>query len=299
MSNKPLVSVIVNCFNGEKYLEECLNSIINQTYQNWELIFWDNHSTDNSKKIFEKFEDKRLKYYLSSKHTFLYEARDQAVKMSKGEFLAFCDVDDFWSKEKLECLIPLFLDKKVGIAYSNVWLLNNTNKKKRKYINNELPKGNLKFHIIKHSPVTILAAVIRKSEYYNLKTGFNKNYQIIGDFDFFVRISKNIKFDCIQKPLVFYRLHDENFTKKNRDIEVKELEVWFEEMKNVDSFFSKEELDLINEKILYRKIMILILKKNLFSSIIKILKFPNNIKKIKLFVALLLPNFILRRIKEF
>ena len=70
-------------------------------------------------------------------------------------------------------------------------------------------------------------------------------------------------------------------------------------MKNVDSFFSKEELDLINEKILYRKIMILILKKNLFSSIIKILKFPNNIKKIKLFVALLLPNFILRRIKEF
>ena len=55
--NKPLVSVIVNCFNGEKYLEDCLNSILNQTYHNWEVIFWDNHSTDNSKKIFRKFSD--------------------------------------------------------------------------------------------------------------------------------------------------------------------------------------------------------------------------------------------------
>ena len=299
MSNKSLVSIIVNCFNGEKYLEECLNSIINQTYQNWELIFWDNHSIDNSKKIFQKFKDKRFKYYLSPKHTFLYEARDQAIKESKGEFIAFCDVDDFWSKEKLECLIPLFSDRKVGIAYSNVWLFNDADKKKKKYIRNELPKGNLRSHIIKQPSVSILAAVIRKSEYYNLKTGFNKNYQIIGDFDFFVRISKNITFDCVQEPLAFYRLHEGNFTKKNREIEVKEFESWFSEMRNTSSFFSEEELDLIKEQILYKKIMILILKKNLFSSIVNILKFPNNIKKIKLFIALLMPNFILRRIKEF
>ena len=102
-----------------------------------ELIFWDNHSIDNSKKIFEKFKDKRFKYYLSPKHTFLYEARDQAIKESKGEFIAFCDVDDFWSKEKLECLIPLFSDRKVGIAYSNVWLFNDADKKKKKYIINQ------------------------------------------------------------------------------------------------------------------------------------------------------------------
>ena len=57
---KPLVSIIVNCYNGEKYLSECLTSILNQTYQNWELIFWDNQSIDNSKKIFFKFNDKRF-----------------------------------------------------------------------------------------------------------------------------------------------------------------------------------------------------------------------------------------------
>ena len=49
---KPLISIIVNCFNGEKYLNQALQSAINQTFKNWELIFWDNQSTDNSKKIF-------------------------------------------------------------------------------------------------------------------------------------------------------------------------------------------------------------------------------------------------------
>ena len=118
MQKKPLVSVVINCFNGEKYLEECLSSIINQTYDNWEVIFWDNQSRDNSKKIFEKFNDKRFKYYLSPRHTFLYEARDLAIKESKGDFIAFCDVDDFWSKEKLECLIPLFRDKNIVVVLS-------------------------------------------------------------------------------------------------------------------------------------------------------------------------------------
>ena len=59
---KPLVSVIMNCHNGEKYLIESISSLITQSYKNWELIFWDNNSTDNSKKIVIKFKDKRIKY---------------------------------------------------------------------------------------------------------------------------------------------------------------------------------------------------------------------------------------------
>ena len=190
-------------------------------------------------------------------------------------------------------------NKKVGIAYSNVWLFNEVDKSKKKYIKNKLPTGNLRSHIIKEPVVTILDAIIRKSDYYNLEIGFNKNYQIIGDFDFFIRISKNITFECTQEPLVFYRLHEGNFTKKNREIEVQELESWFLEMKNTRSFFSEDELNLISEQILYKKIMILILKRNFFSSVLNIIKFPNRVKKIKLFIALLIPNFILRRIKEF
>ena len=89
----PLVSIIVNCFNGEKYLKEALQSVLKQTYKNWELIFWDNQSTDNSKKIFYEFDEKRFKYFSSEKHTTLYEARNNAINKSKGEIIAFLDME--------------------------------------------------------------------------------------------------------------------------------------------------------------------------------------------------------------
>ena len=60
----PLVSIIVNCFNGEKYLKRALQSILNQTYKNWEVVFWDNCSSDDSKKIFLEFQDSRFKYFI-------------------------------------------------------------------------------------------------------------------------------------------------------------------------------------------------------------------------------------------
>ena len=76
-------SVMMNCFNGEKYLEEAIESVLNQTYQNWELIFWDNQSSDNSAKIFKTFKDKRLKYYLSSVHTGLGKLEKMHFKKPK------------------------------------------------------------------------------------------------------------------------------------------------------------------------------------------------------------------------
>ena len=121
-SEKPLVSVIINCFNGEKYLREALDSIITQTYNNWEIIFWDNQSTDKSAEIFKSFKDSRLKYYCASSHAdILYEARNYALKKTNGDFIAFLDVDDWWLPNKLEKQIPLFDDPDVGLVYGNVW----------------------------------------------------------------------------------------------------------------------------------------------------------------------------------
>ena len=61
--NKPLVSFVINCYNGEKYLKKCFASLLNQTYQNWELIFWDNASIDKSAEIFNTHKDSRFKYF--------------------------------------------------------------------------------------------------------------------------------------------------------------------------------------------------------------------------------------------
>ena len=72
MSEEPLVSILMNCYNGEKFLREAIESVLAQTYLNWELIFWDNQSTDQSADIFNSYDDKRLKYFYASKHTLLY-----------------------------------------------------------------------------------------------------------------------------------------------------------------------------------------------------------------------------------
>ena len=87
--NNNLISIIMNCYNGEKYIKRAITSILNQTYQNWELIFWDNVSNDNSSKILKSFSDNRIKYFLSNKHEKLYKARNSALKMANGNFIAF------------------------------------------------------------------------------------------------------------------------------------------------------------------------------------------------------------------
>ena len=93
MLKEPLVSVIINCFNGEKYLQKSIESVISQKYKNWEIIFWDNCSTDKSSKIFKNYNDDRLKYYLAGYHTkFLYEARNYALKMKTTKLFNVCDL---------------------------------------------------------------------------------------------------------------------------------------------------------------------------------------------------------------
>ena len=175
--NNPLVSVVVNCFNGEKYLKQALQSILNQTYKNWEVIFWDNKSTDNSKKIISEFYDKRFKYFISDKHTSLYEARDNAIRESKGEMIAFLDTDDWWNENKLEKQVLLFDDEQVGLVYSNLYLFYENSKKKKIYSNNILKSGYFTKELFKDYKVGISTILLRKIAY-NTVSGFNKDYNI-------------------------------------------------------------------------------------------------------------------------
>ena len=89
MSEKPLVSIIVNCKNGEKYLNQALDSVLKQTYSNWELIFFDNFSSDNSKKILMDYKKFRFKYFLNDNETNLSVARNRAIKSQKERLLLY------------------------------------------------------------------------------------------------------------------------------------------------------------------------------------------------------------------
>ena len=133
MRNKlfePLVSVIINCRNGEKYLKKCITSVIKQKYKNWEIIFFDNDSKDKSKNILNLYKNRRIRYFKSNKLLKLYHARNIAISKAKGSYITFLDVDDWWLKNKLFEQIKLLKNnKRINFIYSNLYIYNETTKK--------------------------------------------------------------------------------------------------------------------------------------------------------------------------
>ena len=85
----------MNCHNGEKYLKKSIRSIISQTYKNWELIFFNNKSSDKSKYFFDTFKEPRFKYFESKLFYSLYEARNLAISKAKGKFICFSNKEEF------------------------------------------------------------------------------------------------------------------------------------------------------------------------------------------------------------
>lgn len=110
----------MNCYNGEKYLHAALDSVIAQTYRNWELIFWDNQSTDGSAAICKSYADSRLRYFYANAHTELGAARIQAFRQIRGEFAAVLDADDVSSPERLARQVS-FLKQHPDIALVGSW----------------------------------------------------------------------------------------------------------------------------------------------------------------------------------
>ena len=299
MKNEPLVSIIMNCFNGEEYLREAVNSIIKQNYENWEIIFWDNQSTDKSAEIFKSYKDKRLKYYYASSHAgILDEARNYALKKANGDFIAFLDVDDWWLPNKLEKQMPLFDDLDVGLVYGNTWLFFEKKKKKEIYKKKILPTGMILDELLHDYVIGSATYVIRKKSLDSLEYHFNKHFHIIGDFDLNTRLAAKWKVNCVQDPVATARIHGKNESLLNKNKEIEELKIWYDEMKIHPIFSTKNGLNQISLKILYREIMQAIMVDGFKKNFIKVIKYPFCFYKIRLISALLLPKFILKKIRN-
>ena len=299
-NNKPQISVIINCFNGEKYLKNAIDSVISQTYKNWEIIFWDNQSNDKSAKIFKNFQDDRLKYYYAELHAeILCKARNYALKKANGEFIAFLDVDDWWLPEKLEKQIPLFHDPEVGMVYGNVWQFFEKKNKKKIYKKGNLPTGKILNELLNDYVVGSPTYVIRKKSLESLEYCFNDDFHIIGDFDINVRLSAKWRINCIQLPVAFIRKHANNVSLLNREREINELKVWFKQMKNNQLISSQNNFNKVLILAHYLEAMQSIMEKGFVKNFLMVAKYPFSFNKIKLILALLLPKLLLKKIKNY
>ena len=298
-NKKNLVSVIINCFNGEEYLKDAVESVIKQTHKNWEIIFWDNLSNDGSASIIKSYNDKRIKYYLAQKFTNLHRARNQAIKKCNGSFITFLDTDDVWESTKLKLQLKKFQNKNINFVYGNCWLINDSYIFKKKIFSNELlPIGQVTKLLLKNNFISLPTIMIRKLALKKLKYFFDERYKIIGDFDLSFRLSLNNQFECIQEPIANYRIHVNSYSYQNRETEIKELIMWFKRLKRKKlnkKLLSTQQIKEFSIRIkmiecLYGKRNTNLLKKIYF------LTKNLNIFGIKILLKLLLPKMLINTI---
>ena len=131
-----LVSVIIPLFNAEKYSEKTLNSVLEQTYNNYEVIIVDDCSTDDSPIIVKRHCDKdcRIKYYKQDHNRGAAEARNRALREASGRYIAFLDSDDLWAKEKLEKQIKQMSQRDVSFSFTAYDMID---------VNDEIIKGKI------------------------------------------------------------------------------------------------------------------------------------------------------------
>ncbi len=199
------VSIITPVFNSENYLEETINSVLNQTYQNWELIIIDDCSTDNSVDIINKFlkNDSRIKFISLNKNSGVASARNSGIEVAKGRFIAFLDSDDIWDENKLEYQLSLMIKNDYALTYTAYRKINNENNVIAKHI--PVKETGLRYKdLLKHNEIGFLSAIY-DSDKIGKQNFLNQGHE---DYSFWLNIlKKGFTAWGINKVLASYRVH--------------------------------------------------------------------------------------------
>lgn len=210
--DKPLVSVLMNCFNGEAFLREAIDSVLAQTYENWELVFWDNQSTDKTAEICQGYSDPRIRYIYADEHTNLGAARVKAMKHVKGSLLAVLDADDVWLPNKLELQVPCFKDPDVGIVISDTIFFNDQGMEKQLYKTNPPPEGRVFAELATRFFVSLETVILRMEAVRQLEHDFDPDFNLIEDYDLIVRVGYRWKLAFVPRVLAKWRVHSNSWT---------------------------------------------------------------------------------------
>ncbi|MCT4616224.1 MAG: glycosyltransferase [Marinifilaceae bacterium] len=253
----PIISVIVNCYNGQEYLEESIASLLRQSYKNIEVIFWDNASTDRSVDIVKSFNDSRIRIYENKTNVTLGEARNLAIKHIKGLYLCFLDVDDFWDESKIESQYKNMLTTKSIVSYSNGFYVKKKLLTDVKFSQNSIispmPEGKVFNHLIKQNFInwqSVMFDVNKMGDdlYFSSEYSFSEDYEIL------LRASLRGEFSYIDKPITYYRIHDNSITQTKYNLRVKETIQIYNQFKQYQDSSNKKYFKYLALNIDYQKI---------------------------------------------
>lgn len=208
----------MNCFNGEFFLKQSIDSVLSSNYNNFELIFFDNCSTDNSIKIAESFNDKRIKIFKNFSNVNLGEARKLAVNKSKGELICFLDVDDLICKNTLKKYVNFFNELKYDIIYGGVEYIDANGN----IINSYKPSFDTEVDIsklLKNFDVNVPSMCLHRNIFSKYKLNFDPIIKCCEEFAIITHAAVlNAKIVSVNTLFSFYRIHDSSLTHLNLNI---------------------------------------------------------------------------------
>jgi len=253
----PKVSIIVPTYNGEKYIQRAIESVLNQTFQDFEIIVVDDYSKDNTVKIIKELQknDSRIKFLCLEKNSGGPALpKNKGFEISRGEFIAYLDQDDEWLPTKLEEQINLFknsLKKNLGLVSCGANLVNAHGKYFGYFI--PIKKENIFPEILLRNPIYSNSSVLIKREVIDVVGKRDENMKYSEDLEMWIRISRvGYDFDYIYKPLFNYHFHENNVTNTgDKTMKVRDMEYTFKKHKDLYNQYNYAHIGFFRLGVMY------------------------------------------------
>lgn len=233
------ISIIIPTYNGEKYIRRAVESVLNQTFQDFEIIVVDDFSSDKTIEIVKELQEKdsRIKLICLEKNSGgPAHPKNEGFKIASGRYLAYLDQDDEWMANKLEEQINFFensKDKKIGLVSCGASLINTSGE----YFGSFIPVKNRSIfpEILLRNPIYSNSSVLIKREVIEDVGGRDENMRYSEDLEMWIRIAGyGYDFGYICKPLFKYYFHNNNVTNTaSKIMKVRDMEYIFEKHKNL------------------------------------------------------------------
>lgn len=213
MRVRPIITVLISVYNGEKYLCEAIDSILNQTFKDFEFLIINDVSTDNSKKIILSYDDKRIRYFENKKNLGLTKSLNNGLKIAKGEYIARQDADDVSAPERLEKQLR-FLDSysDYAVVGSFTKIIDEKSKViyrlKRPIYFPEIKRALMIDNCITHGSVMIRKKCLLEIGFYDEDMNRSQDYEL------WLRLSEQYKLANLPKYLYSWRQHEESIEAK-------------------------------------------------------------------------------------
>ncbi len=199
---KPLVSVILPTYNRAWTIKEAIDSVLNQDYENIELIVVDDGSTDTTQDLLAQYQEKLV--VISQANKGVSAARNIGIQSARGEYVALLDSDDAWEPEKISCQIAFFKANPEAMICQTeeIWIRNN--KRVNPKFKHKKPSGMI-FEPSLHLCLVSPSAVMMKKELFDIKGFFDETFIVCEDYDLWLRISYDTPVYLIDKPYTIKR----------------------------------------------------------------------------------------------